>query len=175
MKVRTNAKLARFVGMIALVAILIPSLRAEAGAQHLPEPIPGDRVRVTTPALVHWDVEGELVSLTADSLRVQPRSGGATLSIPLDQVERFRVSEGQRRATLRGAFIGLIVGFAVGEGIVAAERSDGSIDQACGEQSCRGWGTRFLFTGIGIGVGGLVGSRFHHERWRDLPLREGGG
>lgn len=169
----TRGRVAELLAAAALAAATAALAPGGAEAQQRPDAVAGDRVRVTTPTLVHWDVEGELLSLTSRTLLVQPRSGGDAISIPRSAVERLRVSEGPRRATLRGAFIGMIVGFAIGEAIVAADRADGELDDACGEQSCRGWGTRFLFTGIGIGAGGVVGSRFHHERWRDVPLDPG--
>lgn len=163
----------------ALRALLVPAvLLLGASALEAQEPmgpvrapglVPGDRVLVTSPTLVHWQVEGELLSASADALRIRPAGGGAHVTIPREAVQRLRVSEGRRRATWRGAFIGVIVGFAIGEAIVAGERADGAIDPACGELSCRGWPDRFLWTGIGFGAGSLVGSRFHHERWIDVP------
>lgn len=154
-------------GVLFLVAVLrLPAAHAQS-----PAVAPGDRIRVTTTE--SFQLIGTLSAMSPDSLELTTEE--REVRIPLNMVERFEVSTGQKRNTGKGALIGLAVGgLALGLASLAAD----------GESECAGGdlcfdfpppGVRFVIGGvlgglIGAGVGALIGRSSRSDRWERVSV-----
>ena len=152
--------------------VLAQEALAEAPLRQL---FPGQRVRVRSPRIAHWEQSGRLLAADAAGLRLGP-GGEPPMELAWGDVEWLRVERRTRGAYWEGGFVGLLVGLLVAEGIVAADRDDGQIDPACGKNHCYDpvfWvAVGAAGAGAGAGVGTLL---FKRTLWEDVPLPGGAG
>ncbi len=132
---------------------------------------PGDRIQVTSPALVHWRAEGTLVSVDAGRLELRRDGAEEVAAVPLSDVDRLRVHRGRGDARWRGAFLGAPAGFIVGLVVDEETRADQDIDTTRKE---------LWFGGMAAGAvaGWLVGRLIPTDEWVEVSpaaLRAGGG
>ncbi len=134
---------------------------------------PGTEVRlVVSPSN---DIRGELLSLDADSLRVQDSGSGFVHVVPTFDIERLRVSEPRTRG--RGALRGFVIGSIVGAltlGTVAAASPCEALCFPAGEVFLLG---AALGGAVGGGSGAAIGAAWPGTRWVDVatPFAGGGG
>lgn len=169
-----------------LVALVAPALGVAAPCPAHGEP--GGRVRVTILARASVDslalrgiepgdrIVGTL--LAADPHRIALRRGedlGDTLAIPRSLIAGFETSTGRHSRAGRGALIGFLAGAVAGVGFgLYFESSEGTSSSA--------WpGPNFIPFAFGVGgaigglgLGALVGSFFHTDRWRPAVLPQEG-
>lgn len=165
--------------------LLFPSF---LGAQSLPVQ-PGQRVRVSVPAL-HLDrAEGVVSAVRADTLALvmpyyrmklgKPVQDTARRAIPLDEISALEVVVGTKsnfsRGLVRGALVGGGVGLLIG---AAAWASSHEPDCQPGQWLCFDWsvGPEAIPVGIlggamgGGMIGGLIGGMSHQDVWQPVPL-----
>jgi hypothetical protein len=138
-------------------------------------PVPGSRVRVIVSANGRFYYKGTLISLDADSLILSPDGDTTAHSFTIASLKKLELHIGQGTNKAVGAFLGGIVGFAVGAGIGAAlikidSDSNFTTDHA-----------RLLGAGIGTLpgtlIGAAIGSNISREKWESVNLdqiRRGG-
>jgi len=129
---------------------------------------PGDRVRVTTES---DRFVGTLGSRANGSLTILDARRDTVAVIAVGTVRLLELSRGEGRRTGRGAWIGLLSGTAAGilTGLVVCS------DNACSSSGGEFGGVITFALGAagavaGTGVGALVGSQIHSERWEEAPL-----
>jgi hypothetical protein len=131
----------------------------------------GSRVRVRhTGAPAKW-LEGELLSRGSDSLSLAMNGRSDTLTLATTSVNQMEVSRG--RHSMAGK--GLTIGGGIGAGLGLL------LSVAASAEDCRGIGctdvgagdvlvATALLAAAGAGIGGLIGSASHGERWERVQL-----
>ena len=153
---------------LVLLALAAPA--GVAAAQVTPQP--GERVRVYAST---GTVEGTLVALDTDTVRLVPRQGGDERAVPLARAARLEVQRGRRPAPGKGAAIGLGIGAVIGMGLALATADSAcepGVDPGCldtGTQTVAGAGVGAL---IGVGVGAIIGIGAGQEAWVPVRLRD---
>jgi len=127
----------------------------------------GARVRVTT-AQPKQRVVGTLVSLEADSLRITSAKDQQSVAFPTGSVVQLERSVGRRSQAGHGAVVG---GVAVGGlglllALVASSENDSWLEIGPGEV----FTITAAFGAVGAGVGALIGSASHTDRWEPIPV-----
>jgi hypothetical protein len=138
-------RLSRLVGLIALAWTVSASAQVAA---------PGSHVRIA-PVSGATPLEGSLVAINADSLRLRLGLSSAVVSLPMDSVRTIDVGEGVRArhgAVLRDAGIGMAFGIAVAVGVTKFgcatnyQSGDGGIPCEVG----------YVLLGVPLAIGGAV-------------------
>jgi hypothetical protein len=130
---------------------------------------PGTRVRVKRADLGAAWLQGQLVMLTSDSAAIARSESVDTVRFATDVPGRFEISQGIHARTGKGALLGLGIGFGAGL----------ALGLAASAESCTGFcviqvgpeeviGVALFFGGVGAGIGALIGSVSHGERWKRL-------
>ncbi len=146
---------------------------SERSIANLPPLESGQRVRVRSPRLAHWEATGQVLSVTEAGLALDS-GDGASVELAWDELEWIRVDEGSRGAYWEGALIGLLTGLVVAEGIVAADRDNGQVDPDCGLSECYDPGFWVAMGAVRAGAGAAVGGLlFRRTRWQTVPLPSG--
>lgn len=154
---------ARHPWLIAFLLLLTAPHAVQA--QTVPE---GSRVRVLAPS-VHPDwILGTVARADSAALRLRVPPAGATLLVPMEELQRVQASRGRGRATLEGAIAGATLGALIGFFTVQVEGDTGCVS-GCGGASGGGF---LIGAGVGTAAGALLGSRIRTgpERWREIPL-----
>jgi hypothetical protein len=144
--------------------LLVVPFATTIAQEQVPPPEPGERVRVQSCTPVCQEIEGTCEAMERDTLLVRTAEQEAPVPIPVGSLLKVEVQRGQRRATLRGATTGLLVG--AGGGALAGGIGD------CGEweqSACILIGAGF-FGVAGLFVGGFIGSLVETDRWEEVPL-----
>jgi hypothetical protein len=123
----------------------------------------GDTVRIGAPALGPG-IRGELVAVRGDTLFV--RRFGATLAVPMAQVERIEVR--RRRSLLNALGLGVAYGAPLGlaSGFLVATSIHGGGNPDCADD-CNLLPVAGAATGLAVGtvLGGLIGISSPLGRW----------
>ncbi len=162
--------LSAFACCLAALAVSRPALCAQAGPPRLE---PGARVRLDAPSLGR--ITGTLVAWEPDTLVVREdgQAAGLNLIILADSVSRIEVRR-ERRMTLEGAGVGLLVGT-----LVAVTASPDWVDEngECTPLACLAYkvspnlDTRIAVLGlVGALAGAIVGSETKTLTWSRVPL-----
>ncbi len=162
--------------VMALTGSLAAPVLAQDAAAVPPATLlsPGQRVQVRSPRIVHWEQTGQLLTVDDKGLRIDYGDEEA-MELAWSDVDWLRVERSTRGAYWEGAFVGLLVGLVVAEGIVAADRDDGQIDPSCGQDHCFN-PVFYVAVGVaGAGAGAALGTLFERTLWQDVPHPRGGG
>lgn len=166
---------------VVLVPLVFFSFAPFLSAQQIPHP--GDRIRLNAPcgtageyastdSTAKCRVEGSFLRIGMDSVTLtvsgQPQSFG------VQSIDRFEISQGERSHKLLGGVIGFVTGAGIAYLIVNSGGSTSLCDQdanqdAIGSTECVG--VVFLGGALGWGIGYIIGSRIHTERWTRIPLQ----
>ena len=129
---------------------VVPHLQAQ-----LSLPVgPGSRVRVTIAS--EGSRSGEVIALTADSVVIVRSATRDTIGFRRTEISRLEISAGERRNTLKGLGLGVLIG--AGTGAILGFASG---DDKCGENTCLFGDAEFKAGALGIvlGVaGGVIGT-----------------
>jgi hypothetical protein len=157
---KTDRQIVWLLALIPFLTIGKPTLiqgQAEFGA----------RVRVRTDSSSKL-VVGTLIGADADSLRLTTAKDARAMMVPTRSVVRFERSLGLKTATGHGAGVGALVGVLTGLflGVAASTDNSGWWDIGGEEIATAG-----VVVGLaGAGVGALIGSMSHRERWEPVPI-----
>jgi hypothetical protein len=155
---------------LAFLAVPHPGFAAEAAQL----PYAGSRARLMAPSLGVGKQAGTVVEVRGDALLFTPDHLSTPALVPVASVTSFEVSRGMHSHAGKGARIGFLTGAVTG-GLVGyiethdAHSSDGDFGPVVGAAAA-------VLTGcVGAGVGALIGSKHHSERWETqrLPIRLG--
>lgn len=111
-------------------------------------------------------IDGELLGIDGDVLRIRSRDNVADIALPTSSVARVWVMDGRRGSFWKGAGIGLIVGVVAGTAIGATQEF---CALTCG--SAAGIGL-FFGAPAGLLVGGVIGSTIQSDHWRIAGIGE---
>ena len=147
--------------ILSLLAILAHDT---LGAQALADLRIGVRLRVKTTGGAQ--IEGDMASLSADTLRLQVQTRGLSTAIPLDLVHSYAVSTGVSHAkgALRGFLISGSIGLAASVVAIISDRNTDE-DVIIGS-SIYIVPASVAFTAVGTTIGALIGKR----RWQAAQL-----
>lgn len=169
-----------------LVALVAPAHCVEAACPAYGEP--GRRVRVTTLARPSVDslalrgiepgdrIVGTLLAAGPRTLELSRGDDrGDTVAIPRSLIAGFETSTGRHSRAGRGALIGFLAGAVAGVGF-------GLYLESSEDTSSSSWpGPNIIPFAFGVGgaigglgLGALVGSLFHTDRWRPAVLPQEG-
>lgn len=143
---------------VCAISVVIPcaSLSAQRSAQ------PGDRVRVTAPALHANGLVGTCVAVRGDALELIARD--SLMAIPLAQVMQLEVSQGRKPSGLGG-----VIGF-LGGAVVGTVFGWFAYQDDYGAPTCDDYTSCPVIVGTlvvgGTIVGALMGAT---ERWEEVP------
>ncbi|HEV3052230.1 MAG TPA: hypothetical protein VGX50_18110 [Longimicrobium sp.] len=154
--------------MIRPALLLILLLVGFPGATRAQVVAEGARVRVLASSIHNDWILGTVASADSAALRLRVPPAGATLVVPMEELQRVQASRGRGRATLEGAITGGTLGALIG--FFAVQPGEGgSCARGCGGASGGGF---VIGAGIGTVAGALLGSRIRTgpERWREVPL-----
>jgi hypothetical protein len=153
----------------SLVAALVLAAPPTLAAQQESLLAPGERIRVSAPALGIEQLVCTVSAFSPDSVVVEDR--GTLLALPLVSVTKLEVYRGQRSQAGKGAVTGLLVGGGAGAlfGLIAVGASEAG-DWGAGYVL----GGALICAGLGGGVGALIGAgvgqRRLVERWEPVLL-----
>jgi hypothetical protein len=153
-----------------VVAELVAGV-SDLSAQQSEVPVAeGERVRVTKYSAPDPRFVGSLASWSADSLNLF-RDALPDATIPLSDVAKLEISRGMHGHASTGALIGGGIGAVIGLAAVisaaADDNSDDWVEISPGEAALGG----LMLTGLGAGVGALIGLVIRTEEWEEVPLR----
>jgi hypothetical protein len=148
--------------VVPLLILLV--LAAGTAAASPPDPVPGERVRVTAPAFGLDKAVGALMESASDSIAFRRDGDTTRVAFLRRQVTRLDVSRGFHRRTLKGAGLGLLIGAGAG-GLLGLTSSDPGFIGRSGA-AVIGAG---LLGGVGLVVGTVSGAVIHHETWSRVP------
>jgi hypothetical protein len=112
-------------------------------------------------------VQGQLVSLTSDSVSILVAGDADTVHLPRSTLAQVRVSQGIHALTGHGALLGLGIGAGIGLGLgltAAARGCTGFCEIHVGPEDVLA--LTAIFGGAGAGIGALIGAVSHGERWQ---------
>ena len=131
----------------------------------------GARVRVRLPGHGAGWLQGQFVMLSADSAAIALSETPDSVRFAMESAERVEVSEGRHSHAGKGALVGL--GLGAGTGLILGLAVSA---EECGEWCVIEVGTgeiaavTVMLGAVGAGIGALIGSFSHGERWRRVDL-----
>lgn len=152
------------------LAVLITFVMACAAATAA-QVNPGARVRVLLKPPSGTAIVGTLDTLGTDSLRLHRGGETGVVAIPLREISGLEVSAGQHSHTSTGIKIGVLLG--TGAGLAFALANQEKCNNLFLSNVCNTANT-WVFVAIpigglvGTGLGAVVGSAFHSERWKKV-------
>jgi len=166
--------------LLALLPALLVAITASSGyARDVGEALhAGARVRLflkpTPEHMTRERIMGLLMRVDEDSVVVNVGPGLPGRTVAIDALQSFAVAHGRKSSAGKGALIGLASG--VAGGVVA-----GKIVCSGGDCENSGLGdttpivASVLGVGgglFGLGMGALIGGRFHTDRWERVSIRD---
>lgn len=159
---RSVALLALLVTAPASLAAQEQSVAREQETDQAKETLaPGDTVRVESDGQ-RVRVEGTLLSLEPDTLRVDASAG--PYSIALDSITRLDVRRGETSAIASGALIGALVGLGLTAAFLAGLSDDSPVSGGDFFLSA------LIIVPIPAIIGSVIGSAHRKPRWKQVPL-----
>lgn len=148
---------------VSLVLVLILAQFTDATAQGSLSLVPGQRLRVTAPALGVAHYEVRYVATRGDTLILE---AGIAVPYPLADVVRLEVLRGQRSYKWPGAIIGAACGVLIGAGIgyAVTDAGWGTMRKAWVVPAAVGMGI------LGAGIGAKVGQSKKTDKWEEVSL-----
>jgi hypothetical protein len=126
--------------------------------------LPGQRTKITAPALVSHALVGKIYTIVPDTVvvvtdRFYPGEPGAW-RISLGKIKTYQIPEGYRAHTVTGAIVGTCIGVALSTAFALVDNDRRASDRAFPYPA--------TVTGGGI-IGALAGAITKSERWRTVP------
>ena len=147
-----------------LTLITVSSAQAQGISTDL---VPGRRIRVQQ----HQGtmVQGALVSVSDTALTLRT-SETDTVVVARAAIAKVEVYEGTKSKAGKGAVTGLLIGGGIGVvlGVATASSTEGTLLESSPGSYAVGSG--LLFGALGAGVGALIGSGSHTEKWQSVVL-----
>ncbi len=164
-------RLRRIAPGLALVPLSCVLVVSGIAAQDAPAIPLGVRVRVQGSPPRREATTGTLLGLTRDSVLLATGDPNVRRAFALASLSEVAVSRGRHSRTGRGALIGLISGTVAGvaSGLILCVHAD--CESSGGDFA--GLAAATLGLGgalVGTGLGALIGSFIHTERWESMPL-----
>ncbi len=157
--------------ILSLLFLLPGNLLAQQDSQQI---LPGVRVRLWAPELRIQKLVGKIVSVDADTLRLNIMDQTAPLAIPISSVTKFEVSRGKSSGArvlsgVGGAGLGFLGGAIVGGGIggIWSENKYPNSHEGNGLGIFMGG---IIGGGLGTLIGAVIGVQHPPERWQQAPL-----
>lgn len=149
--------------LLLLAALATPASAGQAIAE-------GDRVRVTLLERPHERVVGTLLAIRPEAIDLRPDSVTRTIARP--DIDKLEVSRGIHSGSRDGVKYGAIVG-GVTLGALGALASEINNSESSVKSNTVAVALAYTLAGavVGGGLGALIGSAFHHERWERIPAR----
>ena len=153
--------------LISLAVALLALAPIAAAQDKTDELVAGSRIRIHQ----HQGapVTGALVATTDSAVTVRT-SETDTVVVPRSGIAKVEVYAGMRSNAGSGALTGLLVGGLGGAliGVAASGSDDGDFfDFGAGTWAA---GIGLTFGALGAGIGALIGSGSHHEKWEPAVL-----
>ena len=159
-------------------------------ALHLPvEPLPaqsarpdsGAEVRVTLgPTLEPHRLQGRLLSIDGDSLRIRDSRTDRVVSLAHSQVVQLQVPAGRHNNLVRGSLIGTAAGLGAGLAFSLLKSAASEYCPAPQGWQCTSsvepsstsdiWQATAIGGAIGLGIGALWGALTLHDSWETIAL-----
>ena len=157
------------------VLILSLGLPASMAGQAADSPEIGARVRVRLPGHGAGWLQGHLAMLSADSAAIALTETPDSVRFATASAERVEVSQGRHSHAGKGAVVGLGVGAATGL-ILGLAASAEPCEDLCMYEVGPGEiaGATVMLGAVGAGIGALIGSFSHGERWKRVDLHPSG-
>jgi hypothetical protein len=163
-----------------ILALILPpvALQAQSAA-----PDSGAEVRITLAAhLEPHRLQGRLVSIDADSVRLLDEVRGRAVSLSRSQVALVQVRDGRRSNVARNAAIGTAVGIGAGlgyslvksamSGICPAPEGWDCTSNVQSSSSSDAVKTAAIGGAIGLVTGALIGLATHHDAWKTVSTSQ---
>lgn len=154
----------RRLACLAVMLLAVPT--GTAAAQDATSLEPGQRVRVTAPALGLDRHEERVAAVLGDTLVL------TSTRCSLADIERLDVHTGRRSYAVTGGLIGAAVGLVIGTGVGVAEQSRYDCDPQNAWAPCiPPLPTIPIMLGLlGGTVGAVTGAFIKTDRWEEMPL-----
>jgi hypothetical protein len=111
---------------------------------------------------------GTIVAIESGTFTIDAQNMLETRVVPRSMVRKLEVSQGLKRKTMKGAWIGLATGTLLGGALTVAMGSSGmSPDNASFYVI-----TPAVYGAAGMALGALVGTMFRGERWREIDIED---
>jgi hypothetical protein len=160
--------------LILALTLPVGALRAQSAA-----PDSGAEVRVTlAPHLEPHRMQGRLLSMDADSVRLFDAAGGRAVSLSHSRVALVQVRDGRRSNVVRNAAIGTAVGIGAGLAYSLLKSATSSICPAPDGWDCTSnvqpssssdvVKAAAIGGAVGLLTGALVGLATHHDAWKTI-------
>jgi hypothetical protein len=146
----------------ATASLLVPVATAQSRSPQSE----GARVRITAPSVGTRPLVGTLVGIESDALKLDVEGALESRVVPRSAVTKLEFSQGRKRNTMKGAWIGLATGAVAGGALAAAyASSDGGPVNAEFVPLVAG-----VYGAAGMALGALIGAMVKSERWREADL-----
>jgi hypothetical protein len=146
--------------------LLLAMFAGAAGAQTLAE---GARVRLTLLEPPQKRVVGSLLAIRPDAVEIRPDSLSRTIARA--NIDRLEISRGIKSGSGKGAKYGAIFGGVIlgSLGIFAAAVANSESSEHVSPVAA---GAAYGLAGavVGGGLGALIASGSHYEKWEQVPL-----
>ena len=152
-----------FPSIASLATALALTASANLFAQEGLPVAPGDRVRVAAPGNL-WPRVCTVLALKDDTLVLDLGSRFPPIKSRLADVEQLEVSQGRKSRFGKGLAIGFLAGATAGA--FAGLASDDDFFPA----GVRAGVGAAVFGGLGLLIGGVIGSANPSEQWQEVPL-----
>jgi hypothetical protein len=149
-----------------LAVLVLVTMSATATADSIEA---GDRVRVIDRRGKVGAV-GTVTSIDSGGPSLYIDDGESTMELHLQPNDKLEKSLGMKRNTAKGALVGGSIGLALGLGVVLGVASSEGGSDFFGSGIIAATGA--AITGLGVGLGALIGAATKTECWKMVPLEE---
>lgn len=154
----------RFIALGIVAFLLAPCV---AWSKEPSAIVPGSRIRITERAADEGGaLSGTVVTAGADSVVMSLDKGAQRAPFALAGLSRVEVSRGEKGHTAAGIGLGFLAGAGIGALI--------GVKDTQGEDSLEVWMNVLAWSGIGAGVGmlvgGVIGAVYKTEKWEQVPV-----
>ena len=133
---------------------------------------PGTRIRILLLSLNPTPIEGRIVALGPDTLRIIATGfRQRNVAVPIDSLSTLEVSHKSKTWIIPGAVAGFALGYAAAYLISDNSETDCWLLKNLRCESATKEGNGYLFAYLGALVGAGVGWTLSPDRWEEIPLK----